>query len=248
MIRVENVHKSYGGQKVLNGISFEITTGSVTTIIGGSGAGKSVLIRLMIGLAQPDEGAIFIDGENIVGMKPTKLNEVRRRFGVLFQDAALFDSLSVKENVAFPLREHLRLREKEIGRIVTEKLAEVGMSGHEGKFPAQLSGGMRKRVGLARALALEPDLVFFDEPTSGLDPIIQGVIFRLIASTHMDRASTYVLVSHDIQGVLKISDEIKLLFDGKIAAEGTPKDISSSSDPLIQQFITGSPTGPITVE
>jgi phospholipid/cholesterol/gamma-HCH transport system ATP-binding protein len=248
MIRVENVHKHYGGQKVLDGISFEITTGSVTTIIGGSGAGKSVLIRLMIGLDRPDSGAIFIDGENIVGMKPAKLNKIRRRFGVLFQDAALFDSLSVKENVAFPIREHLTLSEKEIHRIVREKLAEVGMSGHEDKFPAQLSGGMRKRVGLARALALEPDVVFFDEPTTGLDPIIQGVIFRLIVSTHIDRSSTYVLVSHDIQGVLKISDEIKLLFGGKIAAEGTPREISSSSDPLIQQFITGSPTGPITVE
>lgn len=248
MIRVENVHKRYGGQKVLDGISFNITAGSVTTIIGGSGAGKSVLLRLLIGLEQPDSGAIFVDGENIVGMKPAKLNAIRRRFGVLFQDAALFDSLSVKENVAFPVREHLRLREKEIKRIVDEKLSEVGMSGHEDKFPAQLSGGMRKRVGLARALALDPDLVFFDEPTTGLDPIIQGMIFRLIVSTHMDRASTYVLVSHDIQGVLKISNEIKLLFDGKIAAEGTPREISGSSDPLIQQFITGSPTGPITVE
>ncbi len=248
MIRVENVHKRYGGQKVLDGISFEVTTGTITTIMGGSGAGKSVLIRLMIGLEQPDSGNIFIDGENIVGMKPAKLNAIRRRFGVLFQDAALFDSLSVKDNVAFPLREHLRLREKEVKRIVQEKLAEVGMSGHEDKFPAQLSGGMRKRVGLARALALEPDLVFFDEPTTGLDPIIQGMIFRLIVSTHMDRTSTYVLVSHDIQGVLKISNEIKLLFDGKIAAEGTPQEISSSPDPLIQQFITGSPTGPITVE
>ena len=157
MIRVENVHKWYGGQKVLDGISFDITTGSVTTIIGGSGAGKSVLIRLMIGLEQPDKGAIVIDGENIVGMRHSKLNKIRRRFGVLFQDGALFDSLSVRENVAFPIREHLRLREKEIDRIVQEKLAKVGMSGHEGKFPAQLSGGMRKRVGLARALALEPD-------------------------------------------------------------------------------------------
>lgn len=248
MIRVENVHKRYGGQKVLDGISFEITTGTVTTILGGSGAGKSVLIRLMIGLEQPDSGAIFIDEENIVDMGHAKLNRIRRRFGVLFQDGALFDSLSVRENVAFPLREHLRMREKEIERVVQEKLAKVGMSGHENKFPAQLSGGMRKRVGLARALALEPDIVFFDEPTSGLDPIIQGLIFRLIVSTHMDLTSTYVLVSHDIQGVMKVSDEIMLLFNGKIAAEGTPQEISNSADPLIQQFITGSPTGPIMVE
>ncbi len=248
MIRVENVHKWYGGQKVLDGISFEITAGSVTTIIGGSGAGKSVLIRLMIGLEQPDRGAIFIDGENIVGMSHAKLNKIRRRFGVLFQDGALFDSLSVRENVAFPLREHLRLRETAIQRVVRDKLAKVGMSGHENKFPAELSGGMRKRVGLARALALEPDIVFFDEPTSGLDPITQGLIFRLIVSTHLDRTSTYVLVSHDIQGVLKVSNEVMLLFNGKIAAEGAPQEITSSTDPLIQQFITGSPTGPIVVE
>ena len=245
---MENVHKWYGGQKVLDGISFEITAGSVTTIIGGSGAGKSVLIRLMIGLEQPDRGAIFIDGENIVGMSHAKLNKIRRRFGVLFQDGALFDSLSVRENVAFPLREHLRLRETAIQRVVRDKLAKVGMSGHENKFPAELSGGMRKRVGLARALALEPDIVFFDEPTSGLDPITQGLIFRLIVSTHLDRTSTYVLVSHDIQGVLKVSNEVMLLFNGKIAAEGAPQEITSSTDPLIQQFITGSPTGPIVVE
>ncbi len=248
MIRVEKVHKSYGGQRVLDGTSFHITSGSVTTIIGGSGAGKSVLIRLLIGLEEPDSGEILIDGKNIVGMKAAKLNEIRRRFGVLFQDAALFDSLSVRENVAFPIREHLRLGEKEIDKIVREKLAEVGMSGQEDKYPAELSGGMRKRVGLARALALEPDIVFFDEPTTGLDPIMQAVIFRLIISTHIDHPSTYVLVSHDIQGVLKISDEIMLLYKGKIAAQGTPQEISSSSDPLIYQFITGSPTGPIVVE
>jgi phospholipid/cholesterol/gamma-HCH transport system ATP-binding protein len=248
MIRVENVHKKYGGQKVLNGIGFDIKTGSVTTIIGGSGAGKSVLIRLLIGLEQPDLGAIFIDGENIVGMGAAKLNQIRRRFGVLFQDGALFDSLTVRENVAFPVREHLRLREKEVERIVQAKLNKVGMSGQEDKYPAELSGGMRKRVGLARALALEPDIVFFDEPTTGLDPIIRGLIFRLIVSTHMDRTTTYVVVSHDIQGVMTISDEIMLLFNGRIAAQGTPQEISESSDPLIQQFITGSPTGPISVE
>ncbi|MGB6063411.1 MAG: ABC transporter ATP-binding protein [Desulfomonilaceae bacterium] len=248
MIRVENVHKSYDGQKILDGISFHIRSGSVTTIIGGSGAGKSVLIRLLIGLEEPDSGAILFDGKNIVGMKTVELNKIRRRFGVLFQDAALFDSLTVKENVAFPVREHLRLGEKEIDKIVQQKLSEVGMSGHEDKFPAELSGGMRKRIGLARALALEPDIVFFDEPTTGLDPIMQAVIFRLIISTHTVRPSTYVLVSHDIQGVLNISDEIMLLYEGKIAAKGTPQEISSSSDPLVYQFITGSPTGPIVVE
>ncbi len=248
MIRLEEVHKRYGDQKVLNGVNLEIRTGTITTIIGRSGGGKSVLLRQMIGLENPDSGAIYIDGKNIVGMKASSLNKLRRRFGVLFQDAALFDSLSVEENVAFPLREHLKLAESEVAKVVEQKLAEVGMSHHKEKFPGALSGGMRKRVGLARALALDPDIVFFDEPTSGLDPVTRGLIYRLIVDTHRERASTYVLVSHDIQGVLRVSDEIMMLFDGRISVKGDPQEILSSSDPVIRQFISGSAEGPITVE
>ena len=248
MIRLEDVHKQYGHQKVLDGVSFEIKTGSVTTIMGRSGAGKSVLIRHMIGLEQPDGGKIFMDNDNIVGMGSRELNRIRRRFGVLFQDGALFDSLSVKDNVAFPLREHLRLSEKQVDEVVHEKLAVVGMTGHEDKYPAALSGGMRKRVGLARALALDPALVFFDEPTSGLDPITKGVIYRLIKDTHAGGGVTYVLVSHDIAGVLDVSDEVMLLFDGKIAAKGTPEEIRNSADPAVRQFLTGSPEGPLAIE
>lgn len=248
MIRLEDVHKQYGHQKVLNGVSFEIETGSVTTIMGRSGAGKSILIRHMIGLEQPDSGRIFIDKENIVGMGSRELNKIRRRFGVLFQEGALFDSLSVRDNVAFPLREHLRLSEKQVMEIVHQKLAVVGMTGHEDKFPAALSGGMRKRVGLARALALDPELVFFDEPTSGLDPVTKGVIYRLIKDTHAAGAVTYVLVSHDIAGVLDVSDEVMLLFDGKIAAQGTPEEIRNSADPAVRQFLTGSAEGPLAIE
>lgn len=248
MIRLEEVHKRYGEQKVLDGLSLDIRTGAVTTIIGRSGGGKSVLIRQMIGLEDPDSGAIFIDGKNIVGMKASELNKLRRRFGVLFQDAALFDSLSVEENVAFPLKEHLKLPERKVAEIVEEKLAKVGMSNHKQKFPGTLSGGMRKRVGLARALALDPDIVFFDEPTSGLDPITKGVIYRLILDTHRERSITYVLVSHDIQGVLKVSDEVMMLFKGKISAKGTPQEIMNSSDPVIRQFISGAAEGPIAVD
>ncbi len=248
MIRLEEVHKRYGEQKVLDGLSLDIRTGAVTTIIGRSGGGKSVLIRQMIGLENPDSGAIYIDGKNIVGMKASELNKLRRRFGVLFQDAALFDSLSVEENVAFPLKEHLKLPERKVAEIVEEKLAKVGMSHHKQKFPGTLSGGMRKRVGLARALALDPDIVFFDEPTSGLDPITKGVIYRLILDTHRERSITYVLVSHDIQGVLKVSDEIMLLFKGKISVKGTPQEIMNSSDPAIRQFISGAAEGPIAVD
>jgi len=248
MIRLEDVHKQYGHQKVLDGVSFEIRTGSVSTIMGRSGAGKSVLIRHMIGLETPDSGKIFIDNSNIVGMGARELNKIRRRFGVLFQEGALFDSVSVKENVAFPLREHLKLSEKQIADVVHEKLALVGMTGHEDKYPSTLSGGMRKRVGLARALALDPELVFFDEPTSGLDPITKGVIYRLIKETHSVRSITYVLVSHDIEGVLDVSDEVMLLFEGKIAMKGTPEEIRSSADPAVRQFLTGSAEGPMAIE
>jgi len=248
MIRLEDVHKQYGHQKVLDGVSFEIRTGSVSTIMGRSGAGKSVLIRHLIGLETPDSGKILIDNSNIVGMGARELNKIRRRFGVLFQEGALFDSVSVKENVAFPLREHLKLSEKQIADVVHEKLALVGMTGHEDKYPSALSGGMRKRVGLARALALDPELVFFDEPTSGLDPITKGVIYRLIKETHSVRSITYVLVSHDIEGVLDVSDEVMLLFDGKIAMKGTPEEIRSSADPAVRQFLTGSAEGPMAIE
>lgn len=248
MIRLDKVHKRYGEQNVLDGISLEIKSGSITTIIGKSGGGKSVLIRHMIGLEQPDSGAIYIEEKNIVKMKAPELNAIRRRFGVLFQEAALFDSLSVEENVAFPLREHLKISEKETADKVEEKLAEVGMSYHKHKFPGELSGGMKKRVGLARALALDPDIVFFDEPTSGLDPITKGLIYRLIADTHKLRLSTYVLVSHDIRGVLQISDEVMMLFNGRITAKGSPEEVLNTTDPIIKQFVTGSADGPIPTD
>jgi phospholipid/cholesterol/gamma-HCH transport system ATP-binding protein len=183
-----------------------------------------------------------------VCMKPRDLNKIRRRFGVLFQDAALFDSLSSLDNVAFPIREHLRLREKEVREPALKKLSQVGMAGHEGKYPAQLSGGMRKRVGLARALALDPDVVLFDEPTTGLDPVTKGVIYELVVRTHRERAVTYVLTSHDIHGVLNISDEILMIFQGKLAAKGTPAEIRHSTDPLVRRFTTGSATGPISID
>jgi len=248
MIRLENVCKRYNGQQVLDGVSFEIRKGSITTIMGRSGGGKSVLIRHMIGLELPDSGAIYIDGENIVGMGSRELNRIRRRFGVLFQDAALFDSLTVEENVAFPIREHLKLRTKQVRAIVRDKLDKVGMGEHLHKYPNELSGGMRKRVGLARALALEPDLVFFDEPTSGLDPITRGVIYDLIVDTHREKDTTYVLVSHDIHGVLNVSDWVMMLFKGKIAVQGTPEEIRSSTDPLIQQFTAVSGHGPLNMD
>jgi len=248
MVRLENVHKSYGEQKILNGVSFDVRRGSVTTIMGRSGAGKSVLIRHLIGLEKPDSGSIMIAGSNIVRMRPVELNKIRRRIGVLFQEAALFDSLSVRENVAFPMREHLKISEKEIQDLVDDRLEKVGMIRHSEKFPAELSGGMRKRVGLARALALEPEIVFFDEPTSGLDPITRGTIYRLIEATHAAGPITYLMVSHDIEGTMAVSDHVMMLFEGRIAAQGSPEEIRNSTDPAVHQFIWGSAEGPLTVD
>ncbi len=248
MIQVDNVQKGFAEQEVLRGVSFEVKQGSITTLIGRSGAGKSLMLRHMIGLDQPDIGRILIDGVDIVGMTTSELNRIRRRFGVLFQDGALFDSMSVRDNVAFPLREHTELSESEILDQVGQKLELVGLLSSGSKYPSELSGGMRKRVGLARALALGPDLVFFDEPTSGLDPITRGAIYRLIESTHTDGEITYFLVSHDITGVMAISDEIIMLHQGKIIAQGTPEGFRTNPDPVVQQFLLGSPDGPIAID
>ena len=248
MIVLEDVHKQYGEQKVLNGIGFRIREGSITTIMGKSGSGKSVLLRHMIGLEKPDRGAILIKGENIVGMNSRDLNRIRRGFGVLFQDAALFDSMSVMENVAFPLREHMKLTREQVREVVDDKLAKVGLRDQQHKYPGELSGGMRKRVGLARALALDPAIVFFDEPTSGLDPISKGVIYRLIAKTHAEGSKTYVLVSHDVAAALQISNEVMLLQAGRISWKGTPDEIRVSTLPAVQQFISGSSEGPLTID
>jgi phospholipid/cholesterol/gamma-HCH transport system ATP-binding protein len=239
MIKMRDVRKQYGEQVVLDGINLQIKTNSITSIVGGSGEGKSVLLRIMIGLEPPDSGEILIAGEDIVGMRESELNRIRRRFGVLFQDSALFDFLSVGENVAFPVREHLRLSEKEIQDIVLEKLASVGLLGEEDKTPEQLSGGMRKRVALARSLALDPDIVFFDEPTSGLDPVTSTVIFNLIFKTHSERPVTYVLVSHDVKRALEFSQEVMMLYRGQIVAQGTPSQIRSDPDHPILRFMEG---------
>ncbi|MBI5251356.1 MAG: ATP-binding cassette domain-containing protein, partial [Desulfomonile tiedjei] len=182
---------------------------------------------------------VLIDGEDIVPLRESELNRIRRRFGVLFQDSALFDFLTVGENVAFPIREHLKLSDKEIQDIVLEKLASVGLLGEEDKTPEQLSGGMRKRVALARALALDPDIVFFDEPTSGLDPVTSTVIFNLIVKTHYERPVTYVLVSHDVKRALEFSQEVMMLYKGRIMAQGTPSQVKRDPDHPILRFMNG---------
>ncbi|MEW6444404.1 MAG: ABC transporter ATP-binding protein [bacterium] len=246
MIQIVDLHKSFAGVPVLKGASLEVPDGKIAVIIGGSGAGKSVLLKHIIGLIRPDSGQIYVDGKDICRLSGWELRETRKKFGMLFQASALFDSMSCGENVAFPLREHTRLREKEIRARVRDMLAKVGLHGIEEKYPAELSGGMRKRVGLARALILEPEIVLFDEPTTGLDPITSSVINRLILSTQKRLGLTFILISHDVGGAFELADRIAFLYKGRIVVEGTPQEVRGNPDPAVQQFISGSAEGPIT--
>ncbi|MFH0821708.1 MAG: ATP-binding cassette domain-containing protein [Pseudomonadota bacterium] len=245
IIKVKDLRKRYGEQLVLDGVTFDIGRNSVTTIIGRSGGGKSVLLKHLSGLEKPDSGEITYEFPDVACGGSLETRRVIRRLGILFQDGALFDSLTVAENVAFPLREHTNLSDKEIRDIVRTRLTRVGMEAHAEKFPSQISGGMRKRAGLARALALEPCLVFFDEPTSGLDPVTSSSIYELIKTTHRETAVTYVVVSHDIRGAFETSEVIMMLWEGKILEQGSPEQMRRSTNPIVRQFITGSVVGPI---
>jgi phospholipid/cholesterol/gamma-HCH transport system ATP-binding protein len=247
LIRLEEVHKAFGRQTVLDGVDLEIESGKTTVIIGRSGGGKSVLLKHIIGLMKPDRGRIFIDDVDITRLNDRDLNEIRKKFGMLFQEAALFDSMTVGENVAFPLREHTPYPEDEIRRIVSERLQAVGLTGVEAKMPAELSGGMRKRVGLARAVALNPEIVLFDEPTTGLDPVMTEAINRLIIDTQQRFQLTCVVISHDIQSIFEIGHRIAMLYEGKIIAHGSPDEIRTSANPVIGQFLSGSIEGPIKI-
>jgi phospholipid/cholesterol/gamma-HCH transport system ATP-binding protein len=238
MIEIRGLHKSFGEQKVLAGVDLDIPARKITVILGRSGVGKSVLLKHIIGLMKPDRGRIFIDGVDITQLGDTELNEMRKRFGMLFQDAALFDSLDVAGNVAFPLREHTTLNEREIARIVGQKLEQVGLPGEEGKMPAQLSGGMKRRVGLARALALDPEIVLFDEPTAGLDPPMAEAIEDLIIETQRDLGRTFVVITHSIHTAFHISHKIAMMHEGRIIEEGSPRAFKKSSNPVVQAFLT----------
>jgi phospholipid/cholesterol/gamma-HCH transport system ATP-binding protein len=236
-IRIVDLHKSFGEQAVLNGINLEIIRGKITVIIGRSGGGKSVLIKHLIGLMKPDRGEIWVDDVEITGLKEKELNQVRMKFGMLFQEAALFDSMNVFDNVAFPLREHTKLSEKEVRRTVEDRLKDVGLLGVGEKKPSELSGGMKKRVGLARALALDPEIILFDEPTSALDPVISLTIEDLIKETQLNFRKTYVVISHDIAGMFRIADAIAMLSEGQIIEAGTPDEIRSSKHEAVREFL-----------
>jgi phospholipid/cholesterol/gamma-HCH transport system ATP-binding protein len=245
LIQVVDIHKRFGEQKVLNGVSLRIPRGEIVVIIGGSGTGKTVLLKHLIGLLRPDRGHIFVEGMDICHLRSWELKETRKKFGMLFQGAALFDSLTVGENVAFPIREHTRLKEKDIQARVRNRLAEVGLHGIEDKYPSELSGGMRKRVGLARAIALEPEIVLFDEPTTGLDPIMSDVINDLILRTQRKLGITFFIITHDVKGALKIAHRVAMLYEGRIVEQGTPEEIEASQNPIVRQFLAGSSEGPI---
>lgn len=245
MIKLIDVDKSFNGQVVLDRLNLEIPEGKITAIIGPSGGGKSVLLKHMIGLLRPDRGQVIVDGEDIARMGRSELNRVREKFGMLFQNAALFDSMTVFENVAFPLEEKTRLFRTEISDKVHEALEHVGLKGVDDKFPDELSGGMKKRVGLARALLLNPRIILFDEPTTGLDPIICKAIHRLIRDTYARFGFTAVILTHELPAIFELCHYVAMLFEGKILVAGTPDEIQSSPDPRVQQFIKGELEGPL---
>lgn len=234
MIEVRGVHMSFDGRPVLIDVSCRIERGLTTVILGPSGAGKSVLAKLIVGLLKPDRGQIWLDGDEVTALPESALYQVRRKVGMCFQDGALFNSMTVGENVAFPLRRHTNLDDRAISRIVASKLEVVGLPGIEDSMPAELSGGMRKRVGIARAIALDPELVIFDEPTSGLDPVMADAIDRLIL--RMKGSSTFLVISHDLASTLLIADRIGLIHEGRLIPLASLEDTLHSSNPVIRQF------------
>jgi phospholipid/cholesterol/gamma-HCH transport system ATP-binding protein len=239
VIRVQQLHKRFGSQPVLRGIDLDIATGEIMVIIGRSGGGKSVLLKHLIGLLRPDAGTVAVDGTEISRLRGGELDRVRERYGVVFQGGALFDSMSVSDNVAFPLREKTRFGHAEIRDRVEEKLEQVGLAGMGDKNPAEISGGMRKRVAIARALVTEPEIVFFDEPTTGLDPILVNTIHHLIVELHRKFRFTAVMVSHEIPEIFEIADRVAMLHDGVIVEVGPPEAVRASANPIVQQFIRG---------
>jgi len=246
VIRLVGVHKTLGGQEVLQGLNLEIPRGKLTTVIGKSGGGKSVLLKHLIGLLKPDSGQVLVDDVEITRLGSRELNDVRKKFAMLFQGSALFDSLSVFDNVAFPLREKSTLSEAEIKDKVLGMLNEVGLSEVGHKFPAELSGGMRKRAGLARALVMGPEIMLFDEPTTGLDPLLARTIHGLIVETQRKFGFTAVLVSHEIPEVFGISDYVAMLLDGVIVEMATPEEFQNTQHPVVREFISVGRRGPKT--
>jgi phospholipid/cholesterol/gamma-HCH transport system ATP-binding protein len=245
MIEVEDLHRSFDGHEVLRGVSFQIERGEILALIGRSGYGKSVLLKHVSGLMRPDRGRVLIDGEDICCLKGKELERLRSRFAFLFQSGALFDSLTVFENVAFPLREKTQLSDREIREKVLSELDQVGLAGAEHKYPGEISGGMIKRAALARALVREPEVMLFDEPTTGLDPIIAHAILNLVDSIHKRLNFTGIIVTHQIPTIFDIVQRVAMLHEGVILITGSPEEICLSKDPIVKQFINGDLEGPL---
>jgi phospholipid/cholesterol/gamma-HCH transport system ATP-binding protein len=245
-ISLQNLYKSFDGRQVLRDMSIDVERGESLVIVGGSGTGKSVTLKHIIGLLKPDRGRVIIDGHDITNMRDVELNQFRRRFGMSFQEGALFDSMSVFENIAFPLRRHTKMSEKEIRARVEECLEDVHLHGVEKKRPSELSGGMRRRVGFARAISLKPEILLFDEPTTGLDPVISDVVAELIEEMDVKLGTTTVTITHDMKVAFKIADRVAMLFQGQIIEQGTAEEFQRSENPIVQQFIEGRAQGPLT--
>jgi len=248
MIQVEEVYKAFGPNRVLRGCTLDVQDGETLTVIGGSGSGKSVTLKLMLGLLKVDRGHIIVDGQDITQMGEDALSSVQRNFSYVFQGGALFDSLTVGENVAFGLRQLGQRNSEDIKKIMKEKLALVGLQGIEWLKPSELSGGMRKRVAIARSIAMSPKYLFYDEPTTGLDPIMADVINDLIVDLHNKLGQTGVVITHDMRSAYKISSRIAMLYEGKIIQIDTPQNIQNSTNPIVHQFVTGSAQGPIQMK
>ena len=247
-IEVDDVHKAFNGFKVLNGLTVDFVEGAITTVLGPSGTGKSVLLKHIIALLYPDRGDIRVFGKSIIKMNEDELFAMRESFGVLFQDGALFGSMNIYDNVAFPLRKHTKLPEDKIRPIVMQRLGEVGLEGATRKMPNEISGGMRKRAGFARALVLNPKIVLFDEPDSGLDPVRTSLLCDLILDVHREHGGTYLLVTHNIPTAQKVSDYIGLLWQGCLAHYGPTAEAFSSTDPFVRQFLAGDSAGPLGMD
>ena len=245
-IKVENLSKSFGDRQILKNINLEVPKGGIYVIMGGSGCGKSTLLRHMVGSIKPDSGKIWVRGKDIARLNESEMDEVRKRSGMSFQYSALFDSMTVQENVALALREHTRLEESVINIVVKMKLELVGLRGFEDLLPSQISGGMRKRVGLARAIAMDPEIIFYDEPTAGLDPVVAGVIDKLILDLSKKLSMTSIVVTHDMNSVFRIADRVVMLYQGEVLESGTAEEIKNSKNDIVKQFISGSPDGPIS--
>jgi phospholipid/cholesterol/gamma-HCH transport system ATP-binding protein len=245
MIKIVDLHKSFGPNRVLRGVDLEIARGETMVVIGQSGSGKSVLLKHLMGILKPDKGEIWVDGLEITKLRDDEILAITRKFGMLFQAAALFDSMTVGANVAFGLERHTDHSPDKIRRIVTESLERVGLKGIENIMPYELSGGMKKRVGLARAIAYKPEIILYDEPSTGLDPIRADSINDLIIQTKRDLNATSVVITHDMVSSYKVADRIAMLYEGRIIETGTPADIQASENPVVRQFIHGRAHGPI---